>query len=107
MARSTSNINEEGRKEWIKLIQLQKEDGLEQNVTMCLIKHSFIHYSFQSPLHMASEIGYLALVKFLLENLDTVPMKKNMRGFTPFYLAVQKGHAEVVRVLAPLTENPK
>ena len=101
------NINGKNRKKWIKrirmkwikLIQLQKDEDVEQNITMCLIKMQITH-SLQSPLHMASEFGFLALVNFLLENLDTNPMKKNRNGFTPFNLAVQKGHARIVETLA-------
>ena len=45
------------------------------------------------------------MVKILAPLIDN-PNVPNETGRTPIYLAKYNGHAEIVKILAPLAENP-
>ena len=55
-------------------------ENLQVNMTLCLMKmHKNAPYSFQYPLHMASEAGDLALVENILhfQDEDNLSQDKN------------------------------
>ena len=61
--------------------------------------------TFQSPLHMASEIGGIDMVWYILQNLTT-KLTKDDNGYTPIHKAAAYGHSEIVNVLVNYTDNP-
>ncbi|KAM5547292.1 ankyrin repeat-containing protein ITN1-like [Rosa sericea] len=53
----------------------------------------------ETPLHIASMLGHLDLVKALLSRNPEFATELDSRGSTPLHLAAAKGHVEVVREL--------
>lgn len=53
----------------------------------------------ETPLHIASMLGHLDLVKELLSRKPEFATELDSRGSTPLHLAAAKGHVEVVREL--------
>ncbi|XP_061995637.1 ankyrin repeat-containing protein ITN1-like [Rosa rugosa] len=53
----------------------------------------------ETPLHIASMLGHLDLVKALLSRKPEFATQLDSRGSTPLHLAAAKGHLEVVREL--------
>ena len=62
------------------------------------------HFS-QSPLQVASAVGALDLVYFIIEH-EISSISKDNHGYTPIHRAALYGHSKVVRALALHTENP-
>ncbi|KAJ3022721.1 UNVERIFIED_CONTAM: hypothetical protein HDU68_008964 [Siphonaria sp. JEL0065] len=59
-----------------------------------------------TPLHLATQQGYLTIVKRLLEFGAKVDPKLNgSLGQTPFYFAIKKGHVEVAELLSSYGSN--
>ena len=53
----------------------------------------------QTPLHYASEKGYLDIVKYLVEECKCNPDEKDGQGQTPLYWASCGGHSDIVQYL--------
>ena len=54
----------------------------------------------ETPLHIAARLGYIEIVKLLLEaNAEVDAKSKNSADMTPLHLAVTRGHNEVVNIL--------
>ncbi|PRQ46922.1 putative ankyrin repeat-containing domain, PGG domain-containing protein [Rosa chinensis] len=53
----------------------------------------------ETPLHIASMLGHLDLVKALLSRKPDFATELDSRGSTPLHLAAAKGHVEVLREL--------
>ncbi|VDI21907.1 Hypothetical predicted protein, partial [Mytilus galloprovincialis] len=53
-----------------------------------------------TPLHAASEGGFINIVKLLLERADIDPNKENgYNGVTPLHAAASHGHLDIVQLL--------
>ncbi len=52
-----------------------------------------------TPLYIASENGYLEMVKFLLASKVKIDEPLKIFDFTPLHVACEKGHAEIVKAL--------
>ena len=76
--------------------QLEVVEAIATMVTQW-INSSDEDHDLQTPLHIASEKGYVRIVKALVNhNAKLRPMRN---GATPIHAAVQKGNIEVVEVL--------
>ena len=79
-----------------------QNDQLEVVETIATMVTQWINSSdedndMKTPLHVASEKGYVKIVNALVKhNAKLCPMRN---GATPIHLAVQKGNIEVVEVL--------
>ena len=61
--------------------------------------------TYQYSLHKASKEGHYSLVKFILEELETV-LCRDKEGKNPLHYAAMNGHTEIVKLLASFTEAP-
>ena len=107
---------------WKKIISevynYEEKDGysnyvLERSLELSLFKMQASDF-FQSPLEQAVELGQTEFVKFILEKSEFVIndlTKMAEYGFqlfpitTPFHLAAQWGHAEILKMLIDTYEN--
>lgn len=111
--------------EWKKIIsevinyEEEKDGGyysnfvLERSLELSLFKMQTCIY-FQSPLEQAVELGQTEFVKFILEKTGSTIdglTKTAEYGYqllpstTPFHLAAQWGHAEILKILIDTYEN--
>ena len=67
-------------------------------------KKNFLLTKFQYPLHMASKIGDVNLVEFILENVN--PPMYDQHGRTPIHFAALNGHSEIVKIIINYMEIP-
>jgi len=56
-----------------------------------------------TPLYVACEKGQVGVVKYLLSLKGIDPNKPQNEGATPFFIAGEKGHKEVVSLLSATT----
>ena len=63
------------------------------------IKMDAQDYQGNSPIHWATEIGRLDIVKLLVEEAGVDLRLRNARGMSPLDLAASYGHLEIVRYL--------
>ena len=61
--------------------------------------------SQSTPLHMAAMCGHLEVAKHLVSCIKNINVTDKY-GYTPFYLAVERGHDKMVEYLAKFTNNP-
>ena len=77
-----------------------------------LVPHYNQHQALrgQTPIFMAAERGLLDVVKVLCQACIKLSMKDRIfdkyGGWSPFHIAIKKGHLEVVKYLIDLMENP-
>ena len=79
-----------------------QNDQLEVVETIATMVTQWINSSdednhMQTPLHIASERGYVRIVNALVK--QNAKLRPTRNGATPVHLAVQKGNIEVVEVL--------
>ena len=58
-----------------------------------------------TPIHKAARCGYTEIIKILVSAANVNPNVVNDYGYTAFDLAIMNGHLEIVKILAPFTEN--
>ena len=94
---------------WVKLIQKLEETGLEQKVTLCIIKmHKRFPDLFQTPIHVivvSKTTGDTNSVLFILKHVKPF-VGPNQNGNIPIFLATITGNIEVLKILLSLTKYP-
>ena len=90
--------------QWKSLVQLTEKTHLKQNITFLLMKSK--DNNVETPLHMASYVGDLDVVQYILQNMDqttVMMMIKDELYPTPIYGAAKNGHLEIVKSLLPFS----
>ena len=90
--------------QWKILVQMTEKTHLEQNVTFLLMKSK--ENNVETPLHIASDVGDLDVVQYILQNMDrttVMMMIKDEKYPTPIYGAAKNGHLEIVKSLLPFS----
>ena len=69
----------------------------------CLLKYGALinskNESGLTPLHIAASLGWLEVVKCLIENGARVDVKDDKEGRTPFFFAMRQDQTDVVNYL--------
>ena len=102
-------LSEQNKKDWIKAIQLIKTSDMYKNVTLYLRWKLKMNSEADLPCYTSpfDQDDFLALVK-----ADIIATRYCSRygypltGETPIYRAASFGDTEIVKILAPLTDNP-
>ena len=97
------------------ILKLRDQDNFESfeiHIVVCLMK-TYMNLKkvklpsrkgkiehFYYPLNLASLGGYINLVKFILENVDST-LRVDHQGDTPIHNAAKKGHKDVLDVFLP------
>ena len=80
------------------------DEELEDDIIETKIECDNLHFS-QSPLQVASAVGAIDLVFFILA-YEISSITKDNHGYTPIHIAALYGHTNVVRTLLLHTDNP-
>ena len=100
-------------KAWCDLFQrIEEGSSLEEELRECLMKWYDEFHTWEepeldgmTPIHIASLMGCLGLVKLIASYTDNPNIAKT-NGLTPLQIAASWGHTKIVEFLASKVENP-